>query len=105
MCGDGANDCGALKMADMGVSLSQSEASIAAPFTSSVQDISCIPILLKEGRAALTTAFQTFKFVEMYSMIQFTSVTLLYFVGGNLSDNQFLYIDLIILVPLSMFMG
>lgn len=34
MCGDGANDCAALKAADSGVSLSNSEASIAAPFNS-----------------------------------------------------------------------
>jgi len=36
MCGDGANDCSALKAADAGLSLSDSEASIAAPFTSKI---------------------------------------------------------------------
>ena len=34
MCGDGANDCAALKAAHAGISLSEAEASIAAPFTS-----------------------------------------------------------------------
>ena len=57
MCGDGANDCGALKTAAVGISLSEAEASIAAPFTSKVQDISCVVTLLREGKAAMITSF------------------------------------------------
>jgi cation-transporting ATPase 13A3/4/5 len=57
MCGDGANDCGALKTADAGISLSEAEASIAAPFTSAVQNIECVVTLLREGRAAMSTSF------------------------------------------------
>jgi len=69
MCGDGANDCAALKQADAGISLSEAEASIAAPFTSKVQDISCVITLLIESRCSLATTFSGFKFIQMYSLI------------------------------------
>jgi cation-transporting P-type ATPase 13A2 len=62
-CGDGANDCGALKAADVGLSLSEAEASVAAPFTSHTQDIGCMIDVIREGRAALVTSFSCFKYM------------------------------------------
>lgn len=105
MCGDGANDCGALKAAHVGVSLSEAEASVAAPFTSSIPNISCIPKLIKEGRCALTTSFGVFKYMALYSMIQFISVLILYSNKTNLGDTQFLYIDLVITTTVAVLMG
>ncbi|KAJ1968270.1 hypothetical protein IWQ62_001346 [Dispira parvispora] len=104
-CGDGANDCGALKAADMGLSLSEAEASVAAPFTSRSTDIDCVLDLIKEGRCALTTSFSCFKYMALYSIIQFISVSLLYRYGASLGDFQFLYIDLFIIIPVAVFMG
>jgi cation-transporting ATPase 13A3/4/5 len=105
MCGDGANDCGALKTADAGVSLSESEASIAAPFTSKIQNISCCVTLIKEGKASLTATFQTFKFIELYALIQFYFTFILYFVGVQPTDGQYLYIDLMVTFPLTIFIA
>ncbi|KIY66889.1 P-type ATPase [Cylindrobasidium torrendii FP15055 ss-10] len=105
MCGDGANDCAALKAADVGISLSEAEASVAAPFTSSTPDIGCVLEVIKEGRAALVTSFSCFKYMALYSMIQFTTVTLLYWFASSLGDFQFLYIDLFIIIPVAVTMG
>jgi cation-transporting ATPase 13A3/4/5 len=104
-CGDGANDCGALKAADVGISLSEAEASVAAPFTSRVFDISCVPEVIREGRAALVTSFSCFKYMSLYSAIQFTSVSFLYATASNLGDFQFLFIDLLLILPIAIFMG
>ncbi|MEQ2258220.1 hypothetical protein XENORESO_011758 [Xenotaenia resolanae] len=105
MCGDGANDCGALKRAHSGISLSELEASVASPFTSSVSNISCVPNLVREGRAALITSFCVFKFMALYSIIQYISVILLYWILSNLGDFQFLFIDLVIILIIAFTMS
>ncbi|KAL5289522.1 hypothetical protein ACFFRR_009558 [Megaselia abdita] len=69
MCGDGANDCGALKAAHAGISLSQAESSVASPFTSHEPTIGCVPKVVKEGRCALVTSFGIFKFMAAYSLV------------------------------------
>eukprot|EP00117_Sycon_ciliatum_P023123 scpid7000/ scgid19742/ Probable cation-transporting ATPase 13A3 len=104
MCGDGANDCGALKAAHAGISLSEAEASIASPFTSKVPNIECVPTLIREGRAALVTSFSVFKFMALYSIIQFVSILILYSFDSNLGDRQYLYIDLILILTFAFVM-
>lgn len=104
-CGDGANDCGALKAADVGISLSEAEASVAAPFTSKIFNISCVLDVIKEGRAALVTSFACFQYMSLYSAIQFVTITILYSRGSNLGDFQFLYIDLLLIIPIAICMS
>ncbi|KAM9786025.1 polyamine-transporting ATPase 13A2 [Neosynchiropus ocellatus] len=105
MCGDGANDCGALRAADVGVSLSEAEASVASPFTSKTENISCVPLLIREGRCSLVTSFSLFRYMAMYSLIQFISVLILYSVRTTMADFQFLYCDIVLVTLLAIVMG
>ena len=104
MWGDGANDWNALKAADIGLSLSASEASIAAPFTSSIDDISSLVSLLRIGRASLDLSYLILKYMLVYSSMEFTSVVILYFHTSNISDSQLLFIDFFWATPVTIFL-
>ena len=92
MCGDGANDALALRAAHVGISLSQVEASVAAPFTYAVPNpsIEAVPMLLSEGRGALVTSFCLFQFMALYSTIQFANALLIVFATSFLRCALFL---------------
>uniref|UniRef100_A0A670YYT4 ATPase 13A2 n=1 Tax=Pseudonaja textilis TaxID=8673 RepID=A0A670YYT4_PSETE len=94
MCGDGANDCGALKMAHAGISLSEQEASVASPFTSQIPNIECVPALIREGRASLVASFAVFKYLTLYGLVQFIATVLLYWQLQILGNYQFLIQDI-----------
>ncbi|XP_040205466.1 probable cation-transporting ATPase 13A4 isoform X1 [Rana temporaria] len=98
MCGDGANDCGALKMAHAGISLSELEASVASPFTSKTPNIECVPKLIKEGRNSLVTSFCMFKYIAMYAMIELICVMLLFWKKELLGTRHYLMQDVAITI-------
>uniref|UniRef100_A0A6I8QWL1 Cation-transporting ATPase n=1 Tax=Xenopus tropicalis TaxID=8364 RepID=A0A6I8QWL1_XENTR len=101
MCGDGANDCGALKMASVGISVSQLEASVASPFTSKIPNISCVPLLIKEGRNSLVTSFFMFKFLTMITVVELTSLGILFWKQKIIGEWHYLLQDIALTLPIT----
>ncbi|XP_078522756.1 putative cation-transporting ATPase 13A4 [Lissotriton helveticus] len=96
MCGDGANDCGALRTAHVGISLSEEEASMASSFTSRTPNIECVSEVIKEGRCALVTSFAVFKFMTIYALATLINQTLVFWHVGQVGRLQYLIIDVAI---------
>ena len=69
MCGDGGNDCGALRTAHTGVALSEADASMVSPFTSKQKTPASVVDLLREGRGALHTSIAAYKYLIMYGLL------------------------------------
>ena len=105
MCGDGANDSLALRVAHAGLAVSsvKAEASVAAPFSSSSDSLGALVTLLKEARCAMTTSLAAYRFLIAVGLIQTISKTMLFLeCGGFLSGVACLFIDCI-QVPLMLY--
>ncbi|CAO3599020.1 unnamed protein product [Absidia cylindrospora] len=80
MCGDGGNDCGALRAAHVGLALSEAEASIVSPFSTGNRSIMQCVELLRQGRSALATSFANYKFLIFYGeCMAFWELLMFYF--------------------------
>jgi len=116
MCGDGGNDCGALRTAHVGLALAaehgSSEVSLVAPFSSSGSDpnypgddhvasVRAVVEIIKEGRCALENSMGCFKFFILYGLFNMFSKGMLAPKETYYSEMAFLIQDAILTVSLT----
>lgn len=61
--------------------------------------------ILREGKAALSTSYQEFKYMALFAIIMFSGMTLLYYHLMDFTDWDYYYIEIFIVLPLSSTMG
>jgi cation-transporting ATPase 13A2 len=102
--GDGSNDVRAMKIADVGVSFLGCEASISAGFSIPFEKINQLPLIFAEGKACLETCAELFKYICFYSLLLFVACIILYLSNVDFSNGMYYVMDLLIIIPLSIFM-
>uniref|UniRef100_A0A8D3BL68 ATPase cation transporting 13A2 n=1 Tax=Scophthalmus maximus TaxID=52904 RepID=A0A8D3BL68_SCOMX len=63
------------------------------------------PCVCREGRCSLVTSFGLFRYMALYSLIQFCSVLVLHTVNTTMADLQFLFCDIGLVTLLAIVMG
>ncbi|EER00609.1 Cation-transporting ATPase, putative [Perkinsus marinus ATCC 50983] len=103
MCGDGGNDCGALRAAHAGMALSDAEASMVSPFSSGRDGRSLFTVvdMIREGRACLTTQLATYSFFIVYGYV-LTCIRLSGTIIGNINVGEWVWLTMDIMIGVIM---
>ncbi|ORZ13486.1 hypothetical protein BCR42DRAFT_467119 [Absidia repens] len=98
MTGDGGNDCGALRAAHVGIAMSDAEASIVSPFSTSVRSVKSCVELLRQGRAALATSITGYRYLILYGQVMMMLKVFTFYFSVTLGQNVWIAIDVFITV-------
>eukprot|EP00382_Lankesteria_abbotti_P001187 CAMPEP_0113844336 /NCGR_PEP_ID=MMETSP0372-20130328/187_1 /TAXON_ID=340204 /ORGANISM="Lankesteria abbotti" /LENGTH=810 /DNA_ID=CAMNT_0000813341 /DNA_START=294 /DNA_END=2727 /DNA_ORIENTATION=+ /assembly_acc=CAM_ASM_000359 len=97
MCGDGANDAGALRVAHVGLAISSGGgATMVAPFSSPHDSLQSVITIVREGRAALANALAAYKNLMMYGEIMVLVAGVQFYFGVVLSEATWIYVDAVV---------
>ncbi|EGR29200.1 hypothetical protein IMG5_160690 [Ichthyophthirius multifiliis] len=105
MIGDGANDCSAIKQADIGVSFCEADASFSAPFSYQGKSISCLISILAEGRCVISNMIECYRHYVTINVYKYAIFIILIYEYSNFSSFQLMYINYFIAIPLMSFVS
>lgn len=91
MCGDGANDLMAIRDADAGMGISDTDSSFAASF--SIPELKGVEQVIRDGKATLTNVREIFLYYGATSFIKATSSFVLMYDMTYLDGNQITFFN------------
>ena len=86
--------------AHLSIELERGECSVLSSFHTESKSLQCVIQCLIVCRAALATNFHCFSMMVLFSLVQFTTVCLLYQNYQIITDDQMLYEDLFVTFPI-----
>lgn len=103
MCGDGANDLMAIKEADVGMGISDTDSSFAANFA--ISELKGVELIVREGKATLMNLIEIFRYYGSSNFLKITSSMIMLWDNSYFTPNQITFFNYSSTIWLALFLA
>lgn len=103
MCGDGANDLMAIKEADVGMGISDTDSSFAANFA--ITELKGVELIVREGKATLMSLIEIFRYYGSSNFLKITSSMIMLYGSSYFTPYQIIFFNYTSTIWLALFLA